>query len=146
MKKIENGVSKNEIWEKPLLLLTKGGDDYNYMLDSINDKFRTASIVLEPKYYNFVRKDGKLELSFNGEVCDGHHTDVDVYEYLGGPLGYDEKTHHYLADLVKYECKPVISFICVADSNCSVGDIPAWIKEQFEIAMLKLDFSSSGDK
>ena len=146
MQKIEDGVSRNVVWQKPLLLLTKDGSDYNYMLDSINEKYRTSSIVTEPQFCEFVRVGDKLEMFLNGEMVDGHHPEVDMYDYLGGPLGYGEKIHRYCAALVEYEAKPVISFICVADNNCSVEDIPGWMKEQFEIVMLKLDFSSYGDK
>ena len=140
LKKVEDGVSKNTIWQKPLLLLTKDGSDYNYMLDSINEKYRTSTIVTEPNYFEFVRVGDKLEMSLNDEIIDGHHPDVDVYNYLGGPLGFDEKVHRYCVDLIEYETKPVISFICVADKNCSVDDIPEWIKEQFEIALLSLEY------
>lgn len=85
-------------------------------------------------------------MSLNGVIVNGHHPDVEVYKYLGGPLGFDEKTHRYFVDLVEYEKKPVISLICIADKNCSIDDIPSWMHEKYEIAMLKLDFSSYSDK
>ena len=53
-------------------------------------------------------------------------------------MAYDEKIHRYFVNLVEYEAKPVVCLICVADKNCSVADIPEWMKEEFEIAMLKL--------
>ena len=142
LKKVEDGVSKNKIWQKPLLLLTKDGSDYNYMSDSIDELYQTRAIVMEPRYFKFVRNGDKLERSFNSAKVNGHNTDVDVYYYLGGNIGYDEITHRYCVDLVEYEAKPVISFICVADKDCSIENIPDWMQEKFEIAMLQLDFSS----
>ena len=50
LKKVEDGVSKNKIWQKPLLLLTKDGSDYNYMSDSIDELYQTRAIVMEPRY------------------------------------------------------------------------------------------------
>jgi len=146
LKKVEDGVSKNKIWQKPLLLLTKDGDDYNYMLDALKETYKSQNINTDPSSFEFVRIGDKLEMSFNGEKVNGHHTDVDVYYYLGGCKGYDEKTHRYCVDLVEYEAKPVISFICVTDKDCSIENIPDWMQEKFEIAMLQLDFSSYGEK
>ena len=146
LKKLEDGVSKNKIWQKPLLLLTKDGDDYNYMLDALKETYKSQNINTDPSSFEFVRIGDKLEMSFNGEKVNGHHTDVDVYYYLGGCKGYDEKTHRYCVDLVEYEAKPVISFICVTDKDCSIENIPDWMQEKFEIAMLQLDFSSYGEK
>jgi hypothetical protein len=88
----------------------------------------------------FVRTDNQLELSINGVIVDGHKPEVQLYEYLGGPLAYDEKIHRYCIDLFEYEVKPVISFICVTDKNCSVDRIPEWIKEKFEVVLLELPY------
>ena len=140
LKKVEEGVSKKAVWQKPLLLLTKNGDDYNYINDLLNENYRDSSIVNEPFYNEFVRVGNKLEMLLNGVIVDYHHSDVDFYKYLGGPLAYDEKIHRYCVSLVEYEAKPVISFICVADKNCAVEDIPAWMKEEFEIGMLELPY------
>lgn len=138
LRKVEAAVSKKTIWQKPLLLLTKDGSDYNYIIDALNKKCHVMNINNNPSFSKFVRVNGKLELSLNGQICNAHHPEVDVYEYLGGPLAYDENIHRYCIDLVEYDAKPVISFICVADKNCAAENIPAWIQEQFEIAMLKL--------
>lgn len=137
LKKVEDGVSGNVIWQKPLLLLTKNGSDYNYILDILNEKYRTRNINTEATYFEFVRDNNKLQMSLNGEICDGHHTDVDLYQYLGGPLAYDEKIHRYCVGLIEYEAKPVISMICVSDKNCSVENIPEWMKDEFEISLLE---------
>lgn len=146
LQKLKDGVSKKVVWQKPFLLLTKDGSDYNYISDAINETYNNYCINTDPLHLKFVRNDNKLEMSLNGVIVDGHHPDVDIYEYLGGPLGYDEKIHRYCVDLVEYENKPVISFICVTDKNCSIENIPAWMHETFEIAKLKLDFSSYSDK
>jgi hypothetical protein len=114
MKKVEDGVSKKNVWQKPLLLLTKNGDDYNYVHDELNDRFRSAAL---------------------NQVVN--NDDVDYYEYLGGPLGYSEDFHHRCVEYFENKHKPVISFICVEDKNCSVENIPTWIYEQFEVVMLK---------
>ena len=140
LKKVEEGVSKTAVWQKPLLLLTKNGSDYNYINDLLCDAYRDSCIVNEPFYDEFVRVGNKLEMSLNGVIVDYHHPDVDLYKYLGGALAYDEKVHRYCVGLIEYEAKPVISFICVADKNCSVGNIPEWMKEEFEIAMLELPY------
>ena len=115
-------------------------------MDTLNERFRSRNINTDPFNWEFVRVDGKLEISLNGDTVDGHNPSVDIYEYLGGCLGFDEKVHHYCIDLIEYEAKPVISFFCVTDKNCSVENIPVWMKEQFEIAMLKIDGSSFADK
>ena len=138
LQKVKDGVSKNAVWQKPLLLLTKNGDDYNYFMDTLNETYNTKNFNTDPAHFKFVRVDNKLEMSLNDVIFDGHHPDVDIYELLG--LSYDEKIHRYCADLFEYEGKPVISFICVADSNCSVDNIPAWMYEKFEIVMLKLNY------
>lgn len=140
LKKVADGVSKEVIWDKPFLLLTKDGDNYIYMLDALKETYKSQNINTDPSSFEFVRIDDKLEMSHNGVIVDGHHPDVDIYEYLGGPLGYDEKIHRYCVDLVEYEGKPVISFICIADKDCSIENIPAWMHDKFEIAMLKLAF------
>ena len=140
LKKVQEGVSKKAAWQKPLLLLTQNGSDYNYIRDLLKENYRSSCIVNEPFYNEFVRVDNKLEMSLNGVIVDYHHSDVDFYEYLGGCLGYDEKIHRYCVSLVEYEAKPVISFICVTDKNCSVKNIPAWMKEEYEIAMLELPY------
>lgn len=139
LKKVEDAVSKKKVLQKPLLILTKDGSDYICITDSLSETYNVKNINTDPSYYEFVRVDGNLKMSFNGEIFDGHHADVDIYEYLGGPLGFDESIHRYCLNLIEYESKPVISFICVADKNCSVECIPAWIKEKFELAMLKFD-------
>lgn len=139
LKKVEDGVSKNVIWQKPLLLLTKNGEDYNNIMDTLNDIFSEKNINTDPFNWNFVRVDGKLELSLNGVTVNGHYPDIDIYEYLGGPLGFDEKVHRYCVDLLEYEAKPVISLICVQDKNCSVEDIPVWMKEQFAVFLFSND-------
>ena len=146
LQKVADGVSKKIVWEKPFLLLFKDGDDYNYIVDMLSKAYKSRSIINEPTHYKFVRVGDKLEMSFEGAICNGHYPDVDIYKYLGGPLGYDEKIHRYCADLIEYESKPVISLICISDKNCSVKNIPAWMEDKFEIAMLKLDFSSFCDK
>ena len=146
LQKLKDGVSKKVVWQKPFLLLTKDGSDYNYISDALSETYNNRYINTDPLHFKFVRNDNKLEMSLNGVIVDGHHPDVDIYEYLGGPLGYDEKIHRYCVDLVEYEGKPVISFICVTDKNCSIENIPAWMHETFEIAKLKLDFSSYSDK
>ena len=146
LQKLKDGVSKKVVWQKPFLLLTKNGADYLYINDSFKEKYKTKNINTDPAYFEFVRVDNKLEMSLNGVTVDGHNPDIDIYEYLGGPLGYDERIHRYCVDLVEYENKPVISFICVTDKNCSIENIPAWMHETFEIAKLKLDFSSYSDK
>ena len=138
--KVQDGVSKNVIWQKPLLLLTKDGSDYTYIMDKLGERFSKKNINTDPFNWDFIRVDGKLELSLNGVSVDGHNPDVDIYEYLGGPLGFDEKVHRYCVNLIEYEAKPVISLICVQDKNCSVENIPTWIKEQFEVVMLKYLF------
>jgi hypothetical protein len=139
-KKVEDGVSGKLVWHKPLLLLTQNGSDYNYIVDIINERYQTRSINSEATYFEFVRDNNKLQMSLNGVICDGHHTDVDLYKYLGGPLAYDEKIHRYCVNLIEYEAKPVISLICVSDNNCSVENIPEWMEEEFEISMLELPF------
>jgi len=138
LKKVEDGVSRKAVWQKPLLLLAQNGSDYNYILDILNEKYRTRTINTEATYFEFVRDNNKLQMSLNGEICDGHHTDVDLYKYLGGPLAYDEKIHRYCVGLIEYEAKPVISMICVCDNNCSVENIPVWMQDEFEICMLEL--------
>jgi len=116
IKKVEDGVSKKNVWQKPLLLLTKNGDDYNYVSDELNDRFRSAALN---------------HIIINND-------DVDFYEYLGDDLlGYSEQFHHICVDCFEKTHKPVISFICVEEANCSVENIPAWIYEQFEVVMLK---------
>ncbi len=140
LKKVEEGVSKKVAWQKPLLLLTKNGDDYNYINDLLQETYHDYCINSDPSYYAFIRVNNKLEVSLNDVIVDYHHSDVDFYEYLGGPLAYDEKIHRYCVSLVEYEAKPVISFICVTDKNCAVEDIPAWMEEEFEIAMLELPY------
>lgn len=140
LKKVEEGVSKKAAWQKPLLLLTKNGEDYNYIHDLLRDTYHDYCINSDPGYYTFVRANNKLEVSLNGVIVDYHHSDVDFYEYLGGALAYDEKIHRFGVALVEYEAKPVISFICVTDKNCAVEDIPAWMKEEYEIAMLELPY------
>ena len=142
LKKVADGVSKKVIWDKPFLLLTKDGDDYIYMLDALKETYKSQNINTDPFSFEFVRIDDKLEMSLNGVIVDGHHPDVDIYEYLGGPLGYDEKIHRYCVDLVEYEGKPVISFICVSDKDCSIENIPDWMHDKFYIGMIRLDFSS----
>lgn len=151
MIKVQEGVSQKGKWQKPLLLLTKNGEDYNYMLDSLNKMYESHNLNADPSYYGFVRDNNELKMILTsetvnghhkGEAVDGHHPEVDYYEYLGGPLGFDETIHRYCVDLIEYDGKPVISFICMADKNCSVEDIPAWIKEDFEIALLQLDVIS----
>ena len=141
LKKVREGVSKKVAWQKPLLLLTKNGDDYIYITDLLHETYRGRAIGNGPVYHEFVRVDNKLEISLNGIIIDYHHSDVDFYEYLDSSyLGYDEKIHRYCVSLVEYEAKPVISFICVTDKNCSVENIPAWMKEEYEIAMLELPY------
>lgn len=139
-KMVEEGVSKKVVWQKPLLLLTKNGDDYNYISDIITDKYRTKNINTDATIFQFVQIDNQLEQTFNGEVIDYHHSDIDLYEYLGGPLGYDEKVHRFCVGLTKYGKKPVISFVCVADNNCSIDDIPTWMQNEFEIRMFNCSF------
>ena len=146
LQKLKNGISQKVIWKKPFLLLTRNGSDYNYISDTINETYHISYINTDPVHFKFVRNDNKLELLLNGIIIDGHHSDIDAYVYLGGPLGYDEKTHRYCVDLVEYEKKPVISFICIENINCSVEDIPAWMQDKFEIAIINLDFSSYSDK
>ncbi len=146
LKKVADGVSKEVIWDKPFLLLTKDGDDYNYMFDALKETYKSQNINTDPSSFEFVRIDDKLEMSLNGVIVDGHHPDVDIYEYLGGPLGYDEKIHRYCIDLVEYEGKPVISFICVADKDCSIENIHDWMYDKFDIGMIRLDFSSYSGK
>ncbi len=136
LQKVKDGVSKTTIWQKPLLLLTQNGSDYNYIMDTINEAYNIKNINTDPSHIVFVRENGKLESTLNGVTID-YHSDADIYEYLGGPLAYDEKTHRFCVDLVEYEGKPVISIICVADKNCSVENIPDWMHEKFEITMLK---------
>ena len=114
IKKVEDGVSKKNVWQKPLLLLTKNGDDYNYVEGELDDRFRSAALN-----------------------SAGNNDDVDFYEYLGGRLGYSEQFHRICVDCFEKTHKPVISFICVEEANCSVENIPAWIYEQFEVVMLK---------
>ena len=133
--RIKDGVSKIKIWEKPMLLLTKDGDDYNHICDLIADTFCTLTINTDALNYDFIRIDNRLEASWNGNVYDLHHPEIDLYEYLGGPLGYDEKIHHYCVGLAEYEAKPVISMICIGDKGCSIENIPAWIEKQFDIVM-----------
>ena len=140
LKKVEEGVYKTAVWQKPLLLLTKNGDDYNYITDLLHETYRGRGIGITPDYHEFVRVDNKLEISLNGVIVDEHHSDVDFYEYLGGPLAYDEKIHRYCVSLFEYEAKPVISFICVTDKNCAVEDIPEWMEKEFEIAILELPY------
>ena len=146
LQKLKDGVSKKVVWQKPFLLLCKDGSDYNYISDAINETYNSYCINTDPLHFKFVRNDNKLEMSLNGEIVDGHHPDVDIYEYLGGPLGYDEKIHRYCVDLVEYEGKPVISFICVTDKNCSIENIPDWMYDKFDIGMIRLDFSSYSGK
>ena len=133
LKKFEDGVSKNVIWQKPLLLLTKNGSDYTHIMDTINKRFHNKNINTDALHYEFVRNNDNLKLSINGVICDGHHPEIDFYDYLGEPLGFDEKIHRYCIDLIEYEAKPVISYICITDKGCSVEEIPAWIKEKYEI-------------
>lgn len=140
LKKVEEGVSKKAVWQKPLLLLTKNGSDYNYINDLMRETYHDRCVVNEPFDFKFVRTNGELEMSLNGVIVDYHHPDVDLYKYLGGALGYDEEVHRYCVGLVEYEAKPVISFICVTDKNCSVENIPEWMKEEYEIAMLELPY------
>jgi hypothetical protein len=140
LKKVEDGVSRKTLWPKPLLLLTQNGSDYNYISDSLNEKYQVRSINTDACYFEFVQADNNLEMSYNDVIVDGHHPDVDLYKYLGGPLAYDEKIHRYCVNLLKYEAKPVISMICVSDQGCSIEDIPEWMKEEFEIYMLELPF------
>jgi hypothetical protein len=137
LKKVREGVSKNVIWQKPFLLLTNNGDEYNDIVDTVNEFFRSRNINADAVSFEFVRADNKLEMSLGSVIVDGHHPDVDIYEYYGGPLSYDEKIHRYCVDLCEYEGKPVISFISLSDKNCSIENIPAWMFDEFEIAILK---------
>lgn len=146
LQKLGDGVSQKVIWQKPFLLLCKDGSDYIYLSDTISETYNIKIINTDHLHFKFVRNGNKLEMSLNGVTVDGHNPDIDIYEYLGGPLGYDERIHRYCVDLLEYESKPVISFICLTDKNCSIEDIPAWMHETFEIAKLKLDFSSYSDK
>ena len=142
LQKLGDGVSQKVIWQKPFLILCKDGSDYIYLSETISETYNHSYITtVEPLYFKFARNDNNLEMSLNGVIVDGHHPDVEVYMFLGiGPLGYDERIHRYCVDLLEYESKPVISFICLTDKNCSIEDIPAWMYEKFEIAMLKLAF------
>ena len=135
--KIAEGMSKKVICQKPILGLTKDGVDYNWVSDRLSETYVHYNINTDALNYDFVEVEGKLEMAYNGQIVNGHHSDVDIYEYLGGPLGYDEKIHRYCVNLAKYESKLVISLMCIADKNCSVEDIPAWMTEEFEIFMLK---------
>lgn len=153
LNKVKDGVSKNVIWQKPLLLLTNNDKDYLYICDTLNELYRVMNINTDYINFEFVRRDNKVELMYKGKdpeykgmICDGHKPDVDIYEYLGGALAYDEEIHRYCVGLTEYEAKPVISLMCVADKISSVENIPEWMKESFEIAMLKLDFSGFGNK
>lgn len=138
LQKVEEGVSKKVVWQKPLLLLTENGDDYNYILDQLNNNYRSGNINTDPFQVSFTRVNNKLELSINGVICDGHEPEIDFYDYLGGYLGYDETVHRYCIDLLEYENKPVISLICVTDTNCSPDSIPVWMEDSFDIAKLVL--------
>ena len=137
LQKVAEGVSKSAEWKRPLLLLTKDGGDYNFILDRIDEAYHTSCINTDPHYYSFSRVNNQLEIYLNGEVADYHKPDVEVYIYLGGPLAFDETIHRFCVDLLEYEAKPVISMICVSDKNCSVKDIPAWMNEKFDIVMLQ---------
>ena len=147
LKKVADGVSKKVIWDKPFLLLTKDGDDYNYMLDALKETYKSQNINTDPSSFEFVRIDDKLEMSLNGEICNGHHPEIDIYKFLESANNrYDERTLQYCVDLVEYEGKPVISLICTDSKDYSIENIPAWMHDKFEIAMLKLDFSSYSGK
>lgn len=135
MKKVEEGVSGTAVWQKPLLLLTKNGDDHNYISDLLHKNFRDKYIESEPSFDEFVRVDNKLEMTLNGVIVDYHFPDVDLYKYQRGPMAFDEKVCSYCVNLIEYEGKPVISFICVADKDCAIEDIPEWMEDEFEIAM-----------
>lgn len=143
LQKLKEGVFQKVVWKKPFLLLTKDGSDFNYISDAISETYNYSYITIDPQHIKFVRNDNNLEMSLNGVIVDGHRPDVEVYVYLGGPLGFDENIHRYCVALVEYESKPVISLICVTDKNCSIENIPSWMHEIFEIAMLKLDYSYS---
>jgi hypothetical protein len=147
LKKVADGVSKEVIWKKPFLLLTKNSADYLYINDALSETYKSKHIVIEPAYIKFVRIDDKLEMSLNGEICNGHHPEIDIYKFLESANNrYDERTLQYCVDLVEYEGKPVISLICTDSKDYSIENIPAWMHDKFEIAMLKLDFSSYSGK
>ena len=78
LKKVADGVSKEVIWKKPFLLLTKNGADNNYMLDALKETYKSQNINTDPSSFEFVRIDDKLEMSLNGVIVDGHHPDVDI--------------------------------------------------------------------
>ena len=120
LQKIADGVSKKNVWQKPMLRLTKSGSDYNYMSDTINEKYQTRNFQTVPVF----------------NTSD----DVDLYYYLGAYLWYDEEIHRYAVGLCNAESKPVISFFCVEDKGCSIEEIPAWMEDEFEIVMLKLNY------
>ncbi|MBR6417169.1 MAG: hypothetical protein IKS22_13895 [Bacteroidales bacterium] len=124
---------------EPILLLFDDGDDYYSVLRILSKKYNTKNIGTDPNYFKFVRVNNNLEMSFNGDIIDEHHPEIDVYEYTGGPLGYDKKILSYCRDLVDYEDleKPVLCLFCLEDKNCSLDDIPEWVCDDFEIDLIK---------
>jgi hypothetical protein len=145
LKKVADGVSRKSVWTKPMLLLTKDGDDYLYISDTLNEIYpKSKCINVDPSYYRFDVVDGEqvLVLLTGDEevIIDGHSPEVEFYKNLGGPLGYDEEHHRYCVGLCKYESKPVISFICISDKLCSIDSIPEWMYNEFDIVMLDLKY------
>jgi hypothetical protein len=93
LKKVADGVSRKSVWTKPMLLLTKNGDDYLYISDTLNEIYpKSKCINVDPSYYRFDVVDGEqvLVLLTGDEeaIIDGHRPELELYKNLGGYLGY----------------------------------------------------------
>ena len=66
LKKVAEGVSKSTKWQKPLLLLTKDGGDYNSIMEKLNEVYRTSNINTDPFIFSFSRVNNQLEVSLKG--------------------------------------------------------------------------------
>ena len=137
MQKIADSIQKETTWEKPMLLLTKNGNDYNEFVDSLSETYPNEThsfTVVDAEHINFIRVDGKLEMKVQDVICDGHKSDVKLYTHLG--INYCDKVLHYCVNLLEYETKPVIYIVCKADNTCSIDNIPEWVKDEFDIVRL----------
>ena len=146
--RVADGVSKNVIWTKPMLLLTKDDDDNIYMNDTLNEIYENVYCINGDPHYKVEVVNGKpVGLRKREEkIVVRHRPEIELYKYLGGCLGYDEDHHRYCVELCKYESKPVISFICVLSKLCSIDCIPEWMYDEFEILMLERDLEIIKEK